>query len=450
VEHRITVYIASHNYGRYLQEAIESVLNQTTEDWELIVVDDNSSDDTPQIMKRYESHPKIRMFRTEGIGLPRVCNLALENARGEYIMRLDGDDVLDENALQILSGYLDREPHMALVFPDYFLIDENGEVFSQHRRQRLYDGNHLMDMPPNGACTMIRRRILEEMGGYRVDLGAQDGFDLWSKVRERYKSGNVNLPLFKYRRHSTNLTNNGRRILGARRRIKLDAIEEQVVGHRPIVAIIPCRRHFEFVEDFWKQEFKGQSLLERTVRTCLGVQLLDKIVVACDNPAARSICESVNDPRVEFFERSAKSTNRSANLALTLEQVARTYDPGMKGLTVVPFFQTPFITPGTIEEAISTLIFNDADSACGVEIIDSQVFRRTPHGLEPINRRGDVRSDFNVLYRDAQTCLATRNANLMRGSMTGATIVNFELSGLESFFIQTEDHLRLARLIGQT
>ena len=119
----------------------------------------------------------------------------------------------------------------------------------------------------------------------------------------------------------------------------------------------------------------------------------------------------------------------------------------MSGLTVVPFYQAPFTTADTIGEAITTLIYNEADSSCGVEVIDSQVFRRTPHGLEALNRRGNIESDFNVIYRDSQTCIATRNANLIRGSMTGSTIVNFELSAPESFFIQTPYHLKVARLM---
>ena len=93
----ITVYIASHNYGRYLSDAIESVLRQTVEDWELIIIDDGSTDETPQIVDRYSSHPRISVFCTDNIGLPSVCNLALENAKGKYIIRLDGDDIFDEN-----------------------------------------------------------------------------------------------------------------------------------------------------------------------------------------------------------------------------------------------------------------------------------------------------------------------------------------------------------------
>ena len=99
---RISVYVPSHNYGRFLGDAIESVLRQSVEDWELIVVDDGSTDETPEVMNLYRGHPKISVHRTEGIGLPAVCNYALARAKGKYVIRLDGDDVFDENILLVL------------------------------------------------------------------------------------------------------------------------------------------------------------------------------------------------------------------------------------------------------------------------------------------------------------------------------------------------------------
>ena len=78
---RITVYIASHNYAEYVIEAIESVMRQTVSDWELLLINDGSTDDTKKILDRYSHHPKVRVFHTEGIGLPAVNNLALSEAK---------------------------------------------------------------------------------------------------------------------------------------------------------------------------------------------------------------------------------------------------------------------------------------------------------------------------------------------------------------------------------
>jgi CMP-N-acetylneuraminic acid synthetase len=446
-EPRTTVYLPSRNYGRFLGDAIESVLRQTVEDWELMVIDDGSSDDTPQVMNLYRGHPKINLQRTEGIGLAAVCNLALAKARGRYVIRLDGDDLFDENILLVLGNVLDRQPDVALVFPDYYLVDQFGEIFAQERRQRLYSSNHMFDLPPNGACTLVRAAVLREIGGYREDLNAQDGFDLWSRVISHHKCANVNLPLFYYRRHGANLTTDSQRILDARRQIKRDAVQTQLEAMRPIIAVIPCRRNFDFVTDLWKQEVGGRTLVDRDISVCTSSKLFDYIVVTSDNEETESWVRRHADPRLRFFPRDPQSTIRSASIVPTLERIMRDVDPERTGITVLRYTQSPFVTVDTLEEAVATLAMNGGDSASGVEEIQGQVFRRTAHGLETVNPKSQINSDFNVLYRDLQSCIATRNRNFATGSLTGKTLVSFVVTGAECFFIDSEHKLQIARIM---
>ena len=446
---RISVYLPCHNQERFVGSAIESVLRQTVSDWELLVIDDASTDDTEEVLNLYRSNPQIQIIKTEGLGLPAVCNLALAKARGDYIIRLDGDDIFDENILHLLGHHLDRNAGLALVFPDYFLMDEIGNVFEHVRRRRLYDENHMPDMPPNGACVMVRRSVLESLQGYREDLGAQDGLDLWSKISRDHRCTNVNVPLFYYRRHESNLTRNVHRILSARRRIKRDSINDRIDQLRPLIAVIPCRRGYDFAADLWDQEIGGQKLLDRDLDACLSSDLFDRVVVACDNPEAEKRLSGRDDPRLHFHLRDAASTIRTASIVPTLEKIARDHDPTLQGITVLRYIQSPFVTATTLEEAASTLAMYEADSACGVEEIHSQLFRRSAHGLETINPTGEMSSDFDIIYRDAKTCLATRNRNLARGSLTGASVASFVVSAAECFFIGSEDDLRIAHIMAQ-
>ena len=102
---KITVYCISHEYGQFLEQAVESVLRQTTDNWELLLIDNASADKTASVIEYYRNDPRIRAFRLEENGnLPSVCNFALEKAEGDYVMRLDGDDFLDENILLILGN----------------------------------------------------------------------------------------------------------------------------------------------------------------------------------------------------------------------------------------------------------------------------------------------------------------------------------------------------------
>ncbi len=447
---RFTVYIAAHNVGRFLSEAIESVLRQTVDDWELLVIDDNSGDNTPEVLKLYQGDPRIRIITTQGLGLPGVCNLALREARGRYLIRLDGDDVFDENILLILGNMMDREADLALVFPDYYLVDEHGQIFAHERREKLMDADHLLDVPPNGACCLVRRSVMEELGGYREDLGAQDGFDLWSKIKDTHRSANVNLPLFFYRRHENNLTNKTERIMAARRAIKRDAIAARLEEFRPIIGVIPCRRNYDFVPDLWNQPINGHTLLGLSLQASLASPVLDRVVVACDNPEAEKVLARFDDRRVRFFPRETRNTIRSTPLTVTLRKIMARYDPDCRGLSVINYIQTPFVTGATMEEALFTLIMNQADSAIGVEQINDPLFKRSGHGLRPINRlRSGIQTDFDSVFRETWTSLATRNDNLKKGSLTGARVANFVLSEEECFFINSERSLLVARVIAQ-
>jgi CMP-N-acetylneuraminic acid synthetase len=379
--------------------------------------------------------------------LPAVCNLALREARGEYVMRLDGDDVLDENALLVLVNYLDREPDLALVFPDYYLMDEGGEILAHERRQKLAESNHRMEPPPNGACTLIRRSVLESIGGYREDLGAQDGFDLWSKVRDKHRAANVNLPLFYYRRHGHNLTNSTYRILAARRQIKKDAIRAQLERFRPLLAVIPCRKNYDFRQDLWSVQLNGRSLLKRKLEMCLSSTLFDKVIVTSDTEEVLETIDRINDPRVAFFKRDSSETLRSRNIVGTLSRVAQEFDPASNGVTVLCYLPSPFVTLGSLEEAVCTLVFNDADSSVGVEEIKEPVFCRTPFGLKAVNAVTGLRSDFDFVYREANIALATKNRNLRSGSLVGPCPINFLVAHEESFFIDSEKKLQIAHIL---
>ncbi|MHA7066777.1 glycosyltransferase [Azospirillum argentinense] len=446
---KLTVYLVCRNHRRFVEQAIESVLRQSIDGWELLIIDDGSQDGTQELVAAYQSDPRIRLFTAGGIGLPAVCNLALKESRGEYIVRLDGDDYFDENFLLVLSNHLDRYPDVALVFPDYYLTDEFGNVELRTWRRRLYQDDHVLDTPPNGACTMVRRSVLKKLGGYREDLGAQDGLDLWVKLRQLYRSANINMPLFYYRRHSSNLTGNVHRIANARRRIKRDAVEAMPDRPRSITAVIPCRRRYDFVPDVWAQSVNGTPLLQSALRTCLDCELIDRIVVACDNQDAADIVNAVNDPRCTFFLRDPAETLRTHSLVPTIAAILGDDGQKREGLTVIRYAQAPFVTADTMSEAISTLLLNEADCSFGVEEVPGQVYRRTAHSFQAISQPGGIGFDGSVIYRDSHTVVCLRNRNIALGALLGPRTINFVNTPEESFFIDSPLKLDIAELMAR-
>lgn len=444
---KITLYIVSNNYGKYLQEAIESVLRQTVDGWELLLFDNGSTDNTTDVMHLYRGDPRVRIFRTSKVSLPKAANMALKKARGEYIVRLDADDVLDDNMLLVLGNYLDRHKDIALVFPDYFLINEFGDIVSHERRKQMYHSNHLLDAPANGACTMIRVKALKKLGGYREDLGAQDGFDIWSRITKEYKCNNINLPLFYYRRHGKNLTDNHLMILSARRAIKKDASASLLKKYRPIVLTIPCRKNYDILPDLWSQKIGDETLLDRSIKTALASDLADKIVVTSDNPDVRDIMAQYRDKRLVYVERTTKSTIISASIVFTLEEIVKKLKLSPNGITALLYIQSPFMSTATLEEAIYTLVMNEADSAIAVEEISTQLYKRTPHGLMCINAVGNMRSDFDTVYNHVRSSIAARNGNFKTGSLTGSKATYFVVPKEEVFFIETNRDLNVVRAL---
>ena len=92
----ISVYITNYNYGKYLEQSIKSVLNQTTKDFELIIIDDGSTDNSLEIIKKFENKPQIKFIKQKNKGLNVSNNIALKLSKGKYIIRLDADDWLEK------------------------------------------------------------------------------------------------------------------------------------------------------------------------------------------------------------------------------------------------------------------------------------------------------------------------------------------------------------------
>ncbi len=326
---KITVYIACHNYGRYLTAAIESVLRQTYTNWELLIFNDNSEDNTEEIIEKYKNFPKILSYSTKGVGLCKIANKAIKKSKGEYLIRLDADDIFNENILQILVTHMEKDKDLALAFPDYYLINEKGEIYSEIKRFNLSKQENLISTPPNGACMMIRKKILKQIGGYREDLGAQDGFDVWSKIHPKYKTLNVNLPLFYYRRHLDNMTNSVRRIVDARRAIKKDVAKEKLKTLSPIYCVIPCRKYFDFTKQLWNQKIGNKTLLEMVIESCIRSNIFDQIIVASDDKKTKLVVDKFENSKLSFFLRDSKETIRNHDLSICLKTIMKKKKQGI-------------------------------------------------------------------------------------------------------------------------
>lgn len=209
---RISIIIPTYNRARFVAQAIESVQTQTFADWEMIVVDDASEDDTPGIVaKQVAQDQRIKYFRNEvNLGISRTRNRGLELAQGEYIAVLDSDDIwCDMEKLQKQSDFLEQHPDYSLIGGAVILVDEQGSeigrrqppIADQDIRSGLLLKNTLVH-----SSIMYRREAVKGLGGYDVKLSSGEDYDLWLRLGREHKLANLPDYVVKYRVHSGNIS----------------------------------------------------------------------------------------------------------------------------------------------------------------------------------------------------------------------------------------------------
>jgi len=204
---KVSIIITAHNYGKYLCQAIDSVLAQCYKNFEIVVVDDGSTDNTPVILENYKKKHGdiIKVVTLTGLGLAKACNVGIKVSEGEYVVRLDADDYFDENLLLIESNILDNDPEIHMVYPDYYRITKQGEIIDHCRLLKANVEVKLLDRSPLAAGAMYRRYCYDAIGGYNEGLRYQEDYDFWIKFIDKFNVYNVNLPLIYYRQHGNNI-----------------------------------------------------------------------------------------------------------------------------------------------------------------------------------------------------------------------------------------------------
>ena len=218
----VSLVVAVRNQEKYIGRCIRSILNQTYSraDYEVIVVNDASTDQTKFALELFDSDIKLINNDVQK-GLPGSLNVGIRSARGRFVVRIDGDDYVHTEYVNILSLHLALNPWMDAVACDYNLVTNNDEVI-----ERMNCDEH-----PIGCGIMFRIDQLVELGLYDEQFLLHEDKDLRIRFLEKHQIHRVALPLYRYRRHDENMTNDDARMNGY-----LDALSakhgvEKVNGH---------------------------------------------------------------------------------------------------------------------------------------------------------------------------------------------------------------------------
>lgn len=200
----VSVIITCYNYGKYLQESVESVISQTFQDFEIIIVNDGSIDNTEQIavslIQRYSNH-KISLLNQENSGQPAIArNNGIEKSHGEYIFCLDADDRIAPTFIEKCLNLLKNNPHVSIAYTDRLDFDGVDEIVKseEYDFEKLKYQNHI------SYCALYPRRLWQTVGGYRTNVKGCEDWDFWIAAGLKgYYGKRIAEPLFHYRRHDT-------------------------------------------------------------------------------------------------------------------------------------------------------------------------------------------------------------------------------------------------------
>lgn len=228
---RVTVVLPVHNGAAFLDVAISSILGQTFRDFELICVDDGSTDDTPAILRRHAlADRRVRIItNSPNKGLPGALNTGFAAARGALHTWTSDDNIARPDMLARLVAALDAAPDASIAYADFSVIDAEGRVTGFQKMGPASDillGNRI------GAAFLYKAEVTRALGGYDEALFGVEDYDFWLRAARRFNFVKLDEDLYLYRRHEASLTD--------RRALRIHRLGSQIL--RRELALEPDRK----------------------------------------------------------------------------------------------------------------------------------------------------------------------------------------------------------------
>jgi len=229
---RITVLMPAYNVEKYIGDAITSVLKQTFEDFELLIVNDGSTDDTVKVIESFKD-TRIRLISQENKGVAAALNTGLIYASAPYIARFDADDICYPNRLKIQYEFITAHPEYSIIGSSVHCIDVNNNfVFTQHPAGHLHE--ELQDLayyrcPFIHSSVLYKKDLIVSKGGYNEHAYTYEDHFLWVNILHDIKACNLTQPLLKVRLNPESVTIDEKWRTRKFREIKYTSLKNRIV-----------------------------------------------------------------------------------------------------------------------------------------------------------------------------------------------------------------------------
>ena len=227
---KVSIVLPVYNGERYLKESIESIISQTYVDWELIIVDDCSTDMTNSIANYYvENDERIFLIRNNhNMKLPGALNTGFDIAKGEFLTWTSDDNTYHRDAIGMMVDKLEKDYKASMVVANMEYIDEIGNTIGladKFIEENMYYYNCL------GACFMYKKIVLDTVGKYDEELYYVEDYDYWLRIINKCgEIRHIDSVLYRYRVHVNSLSNNVEKVLFQQQKFRLKHLEE-IVNH---------------------------------------------------------------------------------------------------------------------------------------------------------------------------------------------------------------------------
>lgn len=344
----VSVVLPVFNQANLLEESIQSVLAQTYQDFELIVINDGSNDGVETVLEKYLDHPKVRCYTQANQRLPKALSNGFSFAKGEFWTWTSADNIMEPKMLELLVGKLRLEPDLGMVYADYYAIDDRGALL----QDRTWRANNRPNPPSGeirlphttenlnivqdnfiGPCFMYRGWIGRCMGDYDPQLGIED-YDYWMRINAFFPIRHLGTPdlLYRYRVHDNTLSAKAseHRILEKAQRL-MDYERKRAAFYRARMVIVADAVGLEWLKLGGLSEAELLSLCDASGALCIEEMARADLVLVCSASAVANRLElaTLTTPTAVFFDKDDRYhqklqhlLNRPGCLALAPSQLA--------------------------------------------------------------------------------------------------------------------------------